>query len=335
MQLNSRIHHSENGDGECKMKNGKGFLFRWFWSSLVFAFTLLLLLPGSIIQVVEANSSWVSGGIPNDPVITNTDISIAGDTGFLQNLKYPLNTANNFMQKTGGGEAYSVRYRQNGIMQQFGFSQGGYIPGAWTLTGPLQMNALDIESNLRVVTSVILPAQGKYLTINYLLQNTSNTLITDLKFYEYVEPNANSQDQETTTYDAARNLIYSTNNLGSQKYMGVYSNDMTDKHDIGNPGILSRIMSDSLNNAVGPYTGDSWFAFEKDLGNLGPGEQRQISAFFLVGDSLADIQSLTDQLSPKKVPAFSNAGTFFMVGSLAPLIGLFVLWRSRRQQDYR
>jgi hypothetical protein len=309
---------------ESKMK--KGFLFRCR-SIFVPALVLLLLLPCFLWQTVEANTPWQSGGA--DPAIANTDISISGDVGYLHNLVYPLNTSNNFMQTSGGGEAYVIRYNLNSSTHLFGFSGGGFTPGAFTRTGPLRMSAVDTGSVLRVVASVVLPAQGKYFKLNYLLQNTGSSPITDVKFYEFVEPNANSQNLETTAFDASRNLVYSTNDQGARKYLGVCSTDLTDKHDIGDVDVMQRIASDSLNNAAGPYTGNSWFAFEKDLNTLGPGEQRQFSLFFLAGDSLTGIRSLADSLSPQKVPASSNAGISVMVVGLALLTGLMLLWRGR------
>jgi hypothetical protein len=312
---------------ESKMKKCKRYLFRW-WSVLIPGLVLLLLLPCFLLQTVEADSPWGGGGV--DPSITNTDISISGDMSYLWNLVYPLNTSNNFMQATGGGETYTIRYTRESNTYMFGLFGGNYTPGNWTLAGPLQMNAVDTGSSIRVAASVTLPAQGKYFTLNYLIKNTSNSPLTDVKFFEFVEPNANSQDQETTACDASRNLFYSTNNQGLQKYMGVFSTDAIHKHDIGDNNTLSRILLDNLNNSNGPYTGNSWFALEKDLGNLNPGEEKQFRVFFLAGDSLEDMQSLVDKISAPKVPGSSNASIAIMLLGMALLIGLTLLWRERR-----
>jgi hypothetical protein len=286
------------------------------------------------LPAAAADAPWSNAGILSGTTISNPEIAVTGANGYLRNLVYPRYSANNFMEATGGGETYLVRYRCDGHDTFFG--SDNFTEGLWNLSGARQMYAIDNDTHLSVTTTVIVPDHGKYFTVAYLLQNTGSSQLTDIKFYEYAEPNANSQDEETTTFDPARNMIYSTNNQGAQKYMGVLSADLIDKHDIGDMLVLDRITNDSLNNAYGPFSGDSWLAFEKESFSLNPGEQTQLTVFFLVGDSLLGLQSLADQLiQPAAVPGFSEAGLVILIAGLSMLMVLFTLRRARRTARWR
>ena len=247
------------------------------------------------------------GKADNDPTIINTDISIEGKGGYLCRLEYPLGTNNTFMWvPTGGGEAYAIRYSIGTITRIFGWLQmlhygASYTVGNWTLIDNLRMQRVDSDENVKVTAVVEMPSAGKYFKLTYIIENIGTDTITNVKFYEYVEPNANDYDFETTTYDPERNMYYSTNNEGLRKYFGVASLDLTDNRDLGTfwHDVLDRIWADTLNNFDGPYTGDTGFVLEKDIERVDPGEKIVLSVFFIVGDTLFEVQSIYDQLLQK------------------------------------
>ncbi|MHA1834995.1 MAG: hypothetical protein ACTSV7_13540 [Candidatus Baldrarchaeia archaeon] len=274
---------------------------------------LLFILVVSSVSMVEIGlatsdpNGWYDsegGKANNDPTVINTDISIEGNGGYLCRLEYPLGTNNTFMWvPTGGGEAYAIRYSIGTITRIFGWLQmfyygACYNVGNWTLIDNLRMQRVDSDENVKVTTFVEMPSTGKYFKLTYIIENIGMDTITNVKFYEYVEPNANNYDFETTTYDPERNMYYSTNNEGLRKYFGVASPDLTDNRDLGTFwfDVLDRIWADTLNNFDGPYTGDTGFVLEKDIESVDPGEKIVLSVFFIVGDTLFEVQSIYDQV---------------------------------------
>ena len=279
---------------------------------LTAAILLLLLSIASVATTAEAHS-WVktrtykqSMTEPKEPseelscTVSNGDITISGqDLGYILNLVYPTGSSNTFlMGSTAGGSAYGLRFTASGEDVLFGYHHEPYDPGKWSIVDNLTMEAVDMyEGMIRIEVSIKLPESGKYFEKRCSIKNIGDTVLANVKFYDYSEPNANSHEEEITEYDTSRNLVYSTNTQGLQRYLGVFSPDLTDGHDLGafwGNGVLERIRLDQLNNASGPFAGDSGFAFRGSLGNLSPGEEKKISVYFVCEDNVDNLKRLVD-----------------------------------------
>ena len=249
------------------------------------------------------SQDWQDSSIPahNSPItLTNGTISISSyNVAYLYNLQYG---GTDFMiYPTNGGESYAFRYTSSAGEALAGWFQGtlNYVQD-WTQTDPYSMYEIDetMDGLVQIQTEVRLPESGKYFYIVYTVTNLSSSeTLTDVAFYEYVEPNADHSDTETTAYDSVRSMVYSYN--PDQPYMGVAICSPADAYDISDfwtypDGVLAHIESDTLNNNPGPYTGDSGFALQWDVGTLAPGEQFIKTIIFAVDDDLSALQQTMD-----------------------------------------
>ena len=274
------------------------------------------------------SQDWRDLAIPahDSPItLTNGTISISShDVAYLYNFQYG---GTDFMiYPTAGGESYAFRYTSSAGEALVGWFQGtlDYVQD-WTQTDSYSMYEIDQTRDglVQIKTEVRLPESGKYFYIVYTVTNLSSSeTLTDIAFYEYVEPNADHSNTETTAYDSVRSMVYSYN--PDQPYMGVAICSPADAYDISDfwtypDGVLAHIEYDTLNNNPGPYTGDSGFALQWDVGTLVPGEQFIKTIIFAVDDDLSALQQTMDGAMALVDPIECQLPCYDFYGFIEPL----------------
>lgn len=264
--------------------------------SLVFLGSIMFGVLMTVSGVNPSSHGWEDDSWKHSSIVTlfNADISISSYYYvYLRHLRY---AGTDFMTVSGGGETYALRYNLEGIEHLVGwhFPPLVNVIQDFTQTGQLTMYEKDrtFDGSIEIETTVELPSWGKYFLITYRVTNIGSLSVTGVKFYQYVGPNANHSNTETTVYDPTRYMMYSYN--PGMPYMGVASCN-PDNYDISlMPKIRDHIRHDNLNNFAGPLSGNTGFVLEWGVGILEPGQTFTKNVAFVVGHSLDEIQQVMD-----------------------------------------
>lgn len=259
--------------------------------------TLALLATGSVpLAGAEKPSEDLSGSAwpearmaaLDSESIENANISLSHQGTHLRDVRFPKDSGNHFMEFTGGGNAYGLRYdgTSAGI-----FHSNVYVEGYQPHGGDRLVNREHtFDGRLSMVSAATIGADnGSYFTVSHWFRNNGDAPL-DLMVYEIVEPNANSQDDETTSRDDQTGVISSTNGHGSQATLGMVPCLPTAGHSIGDINILYGLEDGTMNNASS-YTGDGWYIDSVAPPTVPPGGSVQVDFVFraaLSGDSVDD-----------------------------------------------
>lgn len=274
-----------------------------FWTlALTILLTLTLLPPPLAASPAVAPDLWSSqpersssgDGLSTlnhmDTVVANDAISVSASVWYLRNLQFPLGANNTFLETSGGGQAYALRYGN----QTMGAFFGNLVTEGYRSMddGSALVREASRDGIVSVVTQVTAaPGNTSAIQITHWVRNNGNDTIPALKIFGIAEPNANSQNEETTTYQDG--VLVSTNAQGAQALLGFAACGASAGHGIGTWEILYDVESDTLNQADS-YTGDSFLAQAQQGGALGPGGVASFSFVMRAapsGGSVADAAS--------------------------------------------
>jgi len=222
--------------------------------------------------------------------LNNGIISLTLNDWYEHNLVYD---ESNFMEVTGGGTTWALRVDND--LYGFHFAPCEIVSPI-TQISPLSASVeylitpydLPIEG-ITINKTITLSEDDKYYDVRFEVTNNNDVPVSNVKLYQYMEPNVDYSNEETAAYEKDYDLIYGYN----LHYLGFSFLDcMSSKHDIslGSDQFIKNMISDTLNNQNGPVYGDSWLTEEVDIGTINPGETIIKTVRIAVGDSLADIK---------------------------------------------
>lgn len=208
--------------------------------------------------------------------VGNGAISVGHGGLHLRNVEFPAGTGNTFLETSGGGQTEALRYsgRLAGL-----FHGGVDMEGYREANGSLVNRLVTKDGQLSLISQATPDAgSAPAFSLTYWVRNVGNATQSNVTLYGIVEPNANSQREETTS--ASDGVIRSTNALGAAATLGFATCDATSGRAIGDSSILGQLSNGNLNGAT-TYTGDSWFIEAVNLGDVAPGETKRVRFAFL------------------------------------------------------
>lgn len=169
------------------------------------------------------------------------------------------------------------------------------VPGEW-YSSTIEYGLGDAE--LSVDRQVRLHETDALIQINYVITNTSEVDVDDLRFYQYVDFDIFGSSDDEGHYVADGDYVYQFDSSeGRTDYLGFMGSATSVNHEVdAYSGTRVNTKSGSL-NGQDSYSGDATAALEWALGPLNGGETTEIGVNFAAAHTLEDIEGLLPQFA--------------------------------------